>query len=75
MKYFPFDAENFYEISKKNRNFLKKWPVKDKEIKIFFDNVLRIYLSKINKLNHKDKIIIFSDFQFFYFSTSIFVIN
>ena len=67
MKYFPFDAENFYEISKKNRNFLKKWPVKDKEIKIFFDNVLRIYLSKINKLNHKDKIIIFSDFQFFYF--------
>ena len=51
MKYFPFDVENFYEISKKNKNFLKKWPVKDKETKIFFDNVLRIYLSKINKHN------------------------
>tara|TARA_B100000963_G_scaffold299361_1_gene271371 strand:- start:9981 stop:11522 length:1542 start_codon:yes stop_codon:yes gene_type:complete len=67
MKYFPFDAENFYEISKKNKNFLKKWPVKDEEIKIFFDNVLRIYLSKISELNYRDKTIIFSDFQFFYF--------
>ena len=67
MKYFPFDVENFYEISKKNKSNLNKWPIKDKEIKIFFNNVLRIYLSKMNMLNDKDKTIVFSDFQFFYF--------
>lgn len=67
MKYFPFDIENFYEISKKNKSNLNKWPIKDEEIKTFFNNVLRIYLSKINMLNKKDKTIIFSDFQFFYF--------
>jgi len=67
MKHFPFDVENFYEISKKNKSFLKKWPIKDEEIKIFFNNVLKIYLSKINKLDDKDKTIIFSDFQYFYF--------
>jgi len=67
MKHFPFDVENFYEISKKNKDFLENWPIKDKEIKIFFNNVLKIYLSKINKLDDKDKTIIFSDFQFFYF--------
>ena len=59
MKHFPFDVENFYEISKKNKSFLKKWPIKDEEIKIFFNNVLKIYLSKINKLDDKDKTIIF----------------
>ena len=67
MKHFPFDVENLHEILIHNKNFLKKWPVKDEEIKIFFNNVLRIYLKKINELNDKDRTIIFSDFQFFYF--------
>ena len=60
MKHFPFDVENLHEILIHNKNFLKKWPVKDEEIKIFFNNVLRIYLKKINELNDKDRIIIFS---------------
>ena len=67
MKYFPFDLENFYEIKKKfpTQNF--DWPVKDQEIETLFNEILTLFLKKIYLLSEKEKVIIFSDFQFFYF--------